>query len=261
MSVGARLREARRRRGLSLLQLSQTTKISTNALQAIEGDEAWRLPGGIFTRGFLRAYSGAVGLDPEEIVREYVATFEASPPDPAIEPTAPELPTEAEGRPSWLSLVVTAGLLAVAVMVHSYVSSRGEEDSPSAGAPSDRAVATSGKAGAPAERSADAGAVSGMARDVPPSSARSPLTIEMEATSLCWVSVTSDGTRVVYRLMNPGERETARANREIVLRVGDSGAFRFSINGAAARPLGNRGEASTIRVTHENYRSLLGRQG
>jgi cytoskeleton protein RodZ len=76
MDMGETLRVAREQRGLSLDELSSKTKISTLALRAIEENDIQRLPGGIFLRGFLRAYAREVGLNVEDTVSRYVAQFE-----------------------------------------------------------------------------------------------------------------------------------------------------------------------------------------
>src|SRR5712692_5411474 len=76
MDVGAALRDARERRSLSLDQLSRATKIRVANLRAIENNEVDKLPGGIFTRGLLRAYAREVGLDLEDTVQRYLAQFE-----------------------------------------------------------------------------------------------------------------------------------------------------------------------------------------
>lgn len=79
MDVGAALRDAREQRRLSVDQLSRTTKISVATLRAIEKNEIDKLPGGIFIRGFLRAYAREVGLDVEDTVKRYLAQFEPRP--------------------------------------------------------------------------------------------------------------------------------------------------------------------------------------
>ena len=62
-TVGARLREAREKRGVSLRQIASNTRISVMSLEALERSDLSRLPGGIFTRAFIRAYAEQVGLD------------------------------------------------------------------------------------------------------------------------------------------------------------------------------------------------------
>ena len=77
MDVGAALRDAREQREISLDELSRTTKISVATLRALERNQIDRLPGGIFVRGFLRAYAHEVGLDVEDTVQRYLAQFES----------------------------------------------------------------------------------------------------------------------------------------------------------------------------------------
>src|SRR3954463_10696391 len=72
---GRLLREARERRGVSLRQIAEKTKISVAALGALERNDISRLPGGIFSRAFVRSYAAEVGVDPEQTVREFLAQF------------------------------------------------------------------------------------------------------------------------------------------------------------------------------------------
>lgn len=75
MDVGTRLREARHRRGLTLDDITASTKVSRHTLDHIEHNRFSRLPGGILTRGYLRAYAAEVGLDPEPIVSDYLCVL------------------------------------------------------------------------------------------------------------------------------------------------------------------------------------------
>src|SRR4051812_46265539 len=69
---GRKLREARERRGVSLRQIATSTKISISALEALERNDMKRLPGGIFTRAFVRSYALEVGLDPDQAIEEFM---------------------------------------------------------------------------------------------------------------------------------------------------------------------------------------------
>lgn len=68
-----RLKQARESRGMSLHDIAGVTKISMVALEALERGDLSRLPGGIFSRAFVRSYALAVGLDPERSVAEFLA--------------------------------------------------------------------------------------------------------------------------------------------------------------------------------------------
>ena len=66
---GGSLRAARERRGVTLRDISKTTKISIPTLEALERDDPSRLPGGIFMRAIVRSYAAEVGLDPDRTHR------------------------------------------------------------------------------------------------------------------------------------------------------------------------------------------------
>jgi cytoskeletal protein RodZ len=68
-----RLKQARVAQGLSLHDIAGATKISIVALEALERGDLSRLPGGIFSRAFVRAYATEVGLDPEATVTDFLA--------------------------------------------------------------------------------------------------------------------------------------------------------------------------------------------
>jgi len=72
---GDKLRDARERRGLSLRQIANATKISMITLEALERNDIKRLPGGIFSRGVVRSYAIEVGLDPESTIEEFMGQF------------------------------------------------------------------------------------------------------------------------------------------------------------------------------------------
>src|SRR5262245_7292263 len=80
-TVGARLREAREKRGVSLRQIASRTRISVIALEALELHDLTRLPGGIFTRAFIRAYAQEVGLDPDRAIQDFISEL---PPESAV---------------------------------------------------------------------------------------------------------------------------------------------------------------------------------
>ena len=77
---GSKMKSAREARGVTLRQVADITKISVSALEALERDDISRLPGGIFSRAFVRAYALEIGLDPEQTVREFLSRF----PDDAV---------------------------------------------------------------------------------------------------------------------------------------------------------------------------------
>jgi cytoskeleton protein RodZ len=74
---GERLRRQREMRGVSLEEISKSTKIGTRSLKAIEDEDFEKLPGGIFNKGFVRAYARFLGLDEEQIVGDFEEAWNA----------------------------------------------------------------------------------------------------------------------------------------------------------------------------------------
>jgi cytoskeleton protein RodZ len=73
-AFGEQLRQAREAKHITLQEIAATTKISCRALQALEDEHFSQLPGGIFNKGFVRAYARYVGLDEEQMLAAYLAT-------------------------------------------------------------------------------------------------------------------------------------------------------------------------------------------
>ena len=144
---GAKLREARERRGVSLREIAEHTKISVAALESLERNDPSRLPGGIFARAFVRSYALEVGLDPDATVREFLTRFDV---DPPMTMAAVEVPDErtADDRQRLAGLflkIVVASLVAVAIIFYLTRARHADEGTtglqPDAGRRSSRRVA------------------------------------------------------------------------------------------------------------------------
>jgi cytoskeletal protein RodZ len=70
---GSSLRRERERRGITLEEISSSTKIRQSYLQAIEQGHLDQLPSGLIGRGFVRAYAREIGVDEEETIAAYLA--------------------------------------------------------------------------------------------------------------------------------------------------------------------------------------------
>jgi len=71
-SFGEKLKLEREKRKITLEEISVSTKIGTRMLQALEENKFNQLPGGIFNKGFVRAYSRCIGLDEDQTVADYL---------------------------------------------------------------------------------------------------------------------------------------------------------------------------------------------
>lgn len=199
---------------MALQDVANATKISMIALRAIERNDFAQLPGGIFTRSYIRAFAGEVGLSPDEIPSEYRAQFEIAPPE---QPSA----LRDVDRDAHVSPVrrLAVPVLSLGVLIYGWFLWRPAEVAPVSSALT--GVSTVAELDV-TENVALATASSTLASDEP------ALQLVIQPRGLCWVSATADAERVLYRLMKPGERATVEARETIVLRVGDAEAFVYS---------------------------------
>jgi cytoskeletal protein RodZ len=84
------MKQLREERGVPLREIAERTKISVSALEALERNDISRLPGGIFSRGFVRAYAEQIGADPEATVKDFIARF----PDESVTNGSPYVTAE-----------------------------------------------------------------------------------------------------------------------------------------------------------------------
>src|SRR6267378_1300583 len=72
---GTRLKRERELRGITLDDVSLSTKIGKHFLSALEEERFDQLPGGIFSKGFVRAYARHLGIDEEQAVADYLSAI------------------------------------------------------------------------------------------------------------------------------------------------------------------------------------------
>ena len=75
---GNTFRKEREKQGISLDDVSSATKISSRMLRAIEEENFDQLPGGVFNKGFIRAYAKHLGMNDDDAVAGYIACLHQS---------------------------------------------------------------------------------------------------------------------------------------------------------------------------------------
>jgi cytoskeleton protein RodZ len=262
--VATRLRSAREHAGLTIEEIAARTKISPVALAAIERGDFDRLPGEFFARAFVRSYAQELRLPVPEVMAEYDAAARPHPPVLQHDATASqrnggsasdELRTAPRTiLPNPTTAVWSVAALAIIVAAVMLVVNRPERQ----GEFEPRAVGTSGTApvvgGPVAAASVGAQPAATTAAPAPPG-VPSKLTLEIRPSRRLWVTGHADGTRVLYRNIQPGERVVVEGS-ELSFRVGDAGAFEYTLNGVPGKPPGRSGEVREFRITRKNYREF-----
>ena len=279
MTIGSELQQAREQRGLTLVQISERTKIRVPVLRAIERDDFKQLPGGVISRGFVRLFAREVGLDADEIGARFTAEIAPSGPEHAGDGSV----AHAGADPAHGATAVTSpygpraavfALVGLALLAGAYYVLR---PGPAPPAGTSAAVQSEAAAPVPVGTSSASGPETPAAATAPPVAAAtsapappaaspqpapaakdaSPLRVDLNATDACWISVTADGEQVAFRSLNKGERLSIPATREIVLRIGVPGNLVVSINEQRMPPSARPGTPVTLRITPANYRDLL----
>jgi transcriptional regulator with XRE-family HTH domain len=254
--VSRRLRDARERANLSIQDISARTKIGISVLEALESGNFERLPGDFYARAFLRTYARELRLPADELVREYAELRDAAVPPAtptavvhhaaqlrerrAIDALETRYPWQTLHWRNWTGLAAVLVATGLLVTLTAY-----RRPPPDARARPD-AVGTGGAAAtAPAPAP-----TTGQTR--PPIE---KLVIEIRPTARIWVAATADGNSAIYRLLKPGEVVVVEAQKELSFRVGDAGAFVYTLNGVPGKPVGSSGEVREFEITRENYRN------
>jgi len=265
VDFGTFLRQAREKRGVSLQQVAATTKISARVLDALERNDPRKLPGGIFSRAFVRSYAREVGLDPESAVEQFVAAF----PEQAATESAPTTvvhddPENFESRrqaaTTFLQLLGVSLLIVVIVVI--YYSLRPSQPPPvrvvseaaqeqQTPPPVPPAPGHAGPAVTPAPPGpTPPAAAAGTATDA-------PLTIEIAASGACWLVLTVDGARVIARTLDPGEHVSYPVRTFVTVNAGNAGALSLTLNGKPAKPIGAAGQVVAITITPGTIHNFL----
>lgn len=237
-NIGTRLREAREKRGMSLREIAEVTRISVRVLEALEKNDISHLPGGIFSRSFVRSYAVQVGLDPEAAVEDFVKQFPhdtVTAGHPAASSDDDVDSFESDKRMATVVIRLVAVSIPLIVLLAYFGTYRGRQ-----------AVAPSGAAGATAGAEARAERAPG-----------ERLVVELTAHRDAVVSAIIDDRPAVDVRLAAGNQRVFDAERRLSFTVDDPTAIAWSVNGTPGRGLGPAGTPAAVHLTLDNYRDYL----
>lgn len=102
------LARERELRGLSRDEVLRVTRLAPAVVEALEAGDPARLPPRAYVVGYLRAYAGAVGLDPDDVVLRW---------EEAAEDRAPGKGNPRRRAAPWIAAGLVLALAAVAGMI------------------------------------------------------------------------------------------------------------------------------------------------
>jgi len=255
-SFGVRLKQEREQRGVTLEEISNTTKIGTRMLLALEQDHFDQLPGGIFNKGFVRAYARVLGIDEEQAIADYLVASGNLPSEKEKDQRSDagsasgfETHAESEDQQPGLPWGTFAILLLVAALGFAFwgVSSRRvqKQTRPTAPPPPPPAAVTS-----PAFATPPIPSPAPLSTTTSPAAtpaAGQAFSVHLVLHGDSWLSVTADGRQILQgsSFSAPTEK-TIRANKEVIVKAGNVGAIAFEFNGKPLPAQGRDGEVKTL---------------
>lgn len=137
-SFGEQLKKEREKQGVTLEDISVSTKIGTRMLRALEEEHFDQLPGGIFNKGFIRAYARCLHLDEDQTIADYLAATGATSPaknsevdeqPPILEPPSRERNEAGEGLP-WGTFAIVLLIIALGFAAWGFYSRESQKATP-----------------------------------------------------------------------------------------------------------------------------------
>lgn len=251
-TFGEELRREREIRGISLKEISDSTKISKRFLEAIENNDHRTLPAPVFTRGFVREYARYLGLNAEEMVTRYNY---AAAGDDRIEQSShlqglvrpPESPEQAKGIPRtridrnvvFLVAIIAALLLVTLWALRFRRDMRAEAvDTVAHAAPVPKAKTSVAPAISPA---APAG--------LPAPHNDDNLHMTIDLTDDSWITLEADGKTIISDELKRGDHRTVDAHDTFRLKlIGNAGGVALTLNNVRIGTLGKDGRVIHNRI-------------
>ena len=254
--LGNTLRDERERQKLSVNDIEQGTSIRALYIEAIENGEYDKLPGEVYTRGFIKIYAKFLGLDGDEFSKQFTAEVHGAPsPSPVnenpvensaeipaetfvvetkpVKPVKPAKPAKSEKKSSKVvgeihgetggssSKLIVAAVVIIAALAGgawSFLSSDSGD------------VATKPPVQTQQQPKPENPTPVANANPAPPAPIDG-VKVEAKFNDRCWTLATVDGTVVLEGVVEAGENLSWEGKQNINLRLGNAGAVELTHNG------------------------------
>ena len=257
--LGTTLRDERERQKLSVNDIEQGTSIRALYIEAIENGEYDKLPGEVYTRGFIKNYANFLGLDGDAFAKQFTAELHGAPPAPPVEekpaaqpvvesqPVVETKPAKSaqpakksskvvgevrgENRGSSGILIVAAVVLIAALAGGAWAFLSGDSEVADNKPPAQTQPVQTQPAQTPVANANPA-----------PQAPADSVKIDAKFNGRCWTLVTVDGAVVLEGVVEAGENLSWEGKESVNLRLGDAGAVELTHNGQNLGVQGGAGE-------------------
>jgi cytoskeletal protein RodZ len=238
VSIGDALAQARSQAGLTITQVSQRTCIRETIIRGIERGDFSACGGDFYARGHIRSIARAVGIEPEELIREYDATHGAPQAIRAADVFEPATPIKLRERrsPNWSVAMIVVIALVIGYGVYRAVTA--------VASPHHMAAATASHPRSSARPPA-------RSSPTPTAPAATPashdVVIRLTAIEDCWVEFTSSaGQYLSQAYVVGGSTKTWTFRHTVTMQIGNPGGILLTVNGQNLGRPGSPGQPVTL---------------
>jgi len=243
-SIGQELRRERELRGISLKEISNSTKINLRFLRALEEDQLDMLPGDFFTKGIIRTYANYIGLDEDAVMNKYYETMQLQEQALEEESKQEEIRITANHKiKNAIRLAILVFLILVIPFCLYFIFQKKEPAVPPELPQTHKTVQKDIILPPPVNEPAEEEKV---------------LNLEISFHQETWLQVYADGIEKLNGIKQPGEKFQTTALEEVLLNLGNAGGFSYTINNKKGKSLGLSGAVvKNIRITPDNFQQFL----
>ncbi|MFD0268096.1 RodZ domain-containing protein [Streptomyces sp. NPDC127106] len=268
-SIGTVLKKARIAAGLTVDEVSSTTRVRIPIVHAIEADDFTRCGGDVYARGHIRTLARAVRLDPAPLVEAYDAAHGGR---PAPTPAAPMFEAERirpeRQRPNWTAAMVAAIVAVIGFVGFTAFGGDGKEPRPLAEGSAATKAAPKQSAGKPAAQPQQTPASPAAPKPEPSDSAIAAAPKDLVTVAITandgesWISAKDHSGRLLFDgTLAPGESKTFTDKESIDLVLGDAGVVTLFVNGKEIKEEFRSGQVERLTYTKDDPRTGAAQAG
>lgn len=244
-TIGQVLRRERELRGISLEEISNSTKISMKQLEALEQDRMNDLPGEFFIKAILRTYAKSIGLEENEVLNMYYEDSlmrEHIPESRAPQNTLKQpIPKRTKKIIGWAAAVTVSLFILTFVYLTFW---KRDTALPQVKLTNTPLIPKESPASFPELKAEE-----------------QKLILEISFTEETWLQVYTDGDLNIEATKMPGETLSIEASEELLIHLGNAGGITYKLNNREGKPLGPSGTTvRNIRITRENFKDFFAQE-
>lgn len=244
-STGARLKNLRLEKGLTLEDVHKKTKIHPDILKALEEDSFINLSP-IYIKGFLKIYCKFLGVDPRDYISDYqepgLKVTAATSPDTKIKP---HFISKIRSKLNYLDFAQLKKIIFIVILISIFAIVLFNLGKTVSAKFASRKVKAKVKTSGEVKASTAATHKSLPVKTLPPGPQKEVsvlIRLGIRAKEDCWVNLKVDGKTVFQRILKKGRFESWDAVEKIELSLGNAAAVDLEVNGKTISNLGRRGQ-------------------